>query len=109
MKCHVVRNLPINGLDIYLIDEPVGSGNFRVAGLVDGRVEWRDHPPDVMAQPTISLDGRASEAFVEGVLAWSRSADGYVPTDARKDYLDERRRVDRLQEALITIATGAGQ
>lgn len=72
---------------------------FRV--LSNGASAWEPFEEGVVAEPTLSVPPEASEALLEAFKRHLASAEGYVPTEARKDYLAERARVDRLIGALI--------
>lgn len=82
-------------------DAPTSPGRLQQAMLTDtAEWEWVDIDDHVTVEPLVFPPGAAaalSEAFAR--LAASQS--GYVPTDARSDYLAERARVDKLVDALI--------
>ena len=90
----------MEGFDLAVIrDAPDGTTERWVAGawlpcdlhVADADV-WTTFPGDV------------AHAVLAAAERYMRSAEGYVPTDARKDYLAERARVDKLTDALVGIA-----
>lgn len=99
----MVLDPAMGGVRVYLVDEWADSVR---RALVDegGVLRWEEFSPGSVPAPTLLLDQRASDALIDGILAHARSRDGYVPTDARRDYLAERERVDRLIGVVADIA-----
>lgn len=62
---------------------------------------WEPFDEGITTEPTLILPPDVSEAVLEAFQRHLATVDGYVPTEARKDYLAERARVDRLIGALI--------
>lgn len=68
---------------------------------------WVRHDPDTWEEPSFTFPHSVGRAVLAGFEDYLRQQSGYVLTDARKDYLDERKRVDALTDALIKVATSA--
>lgn len=72
-----------------------------VLRLLPGGPAWEPFDEGATAEPTLVLPPDASEAVLEAFRRHLATASGYVPTEARSDYLAERARVDRFIGALI--------
>ncbi|HEV2071074.1 MAG TPA: hypothetical protein VGR26_14890 [Acidimicrobiales bacterium] len=104
VKCHVVFDLPMGGLRLHFVSDEWPGAVRRGVVDGDGSIQWVEADLPASQPATLTLRQQETEALLEGVLAYTRSRDGYVPTEARKDYLAERERVDKLLGVLSEIA-----
>lgn len=107
-RARVVYEFDLGRLSLWVLrDEPPGV--WRPSDPADGLAgRWDPSTPGVAMLPTVvfpEYDGIA-DLVMEAFVRHAQTSSGYVLTDARKDYLAERDRVDRLQQAVVTIALG---
>lgn len=102
VRAHVRPNYAMDGFDLAVI-RTTASG--MEAWHPSGRWEPFDATVVSDAAPWLPFPGDVGDAVLEAVERHLRSTAGYVPTDARKDYLDERARVDKLTAAILELAT----
>lgn len=74
------------------------AGGQMMAQLQDGRWAWVGKEPGVAIEPCVVFPGEMAEAVAEAFERHLATVEGYVPTEARKDYLAERARVDKFIE-----------
>ena len=72
-------------------------------------IRWEPTDPMVEPVPTLILDRLTSGPVLEAIQRHLATVDGYVPTEARKDYLAERARVDKLEDVISKVALGLVQ
>lgn len=103
VRAHVRVNFPMDGFDLAVVrNDGVGPEAWHPSGT------WTSYDPTVTnGTPWITFSGPVAAAVLEAMERHMRSAAGYVATDARSDYLAERARVDKLTDALVSIATEA--
>lgn len=102
VRAHVRANFPMHGFDLAVLRDNAGATEaWHPSG------EWLPFDTTVIhldGTPWITFPGTVADAVVEAVERHTRSTEGYVPADARRDYLAERERVDRLTAALVGVA-----
>lgn len=102
VRAHVRANFPHDGFDLAVIrDTAAGPEAWHPSG------EWLPFDTTVVhvdGTPWVTFPGAVADAVLEAIEHHTRSTAGYVPTDARADYLAERARVDRLTDALVGVA-----
>lgn len=100
VRAHVRANFPTDGFDLAVIrDTATGPEAWHPSGT------WTPYDPTVLdGAPWVTFPGPVADAVLEAVERHTRSTAGYVPTDARADYLAERARVDKLTDALVGVA-----
>ena len=100
VRAHVRANFPLDGFDLAVVRDLGGAVEaWHPCG------EWVPYDPTVTdGAPWITFPGPVAAAVFAAIERHTRSTEGYVPTDARADYLAERARVDKLTDALVGVA-----
>lgn len=104
VRAHVAYDWVGQTLALTVVDE--FAGGPRILRLVDDGVLWETFDPQVVWEPSLRLPREAAEAVLEAFRRHLATTDGYVPTEARKDHLAERERVDQLLATMSRIAEG---
>ena len=103
-EAHVSDDFMIDGIAVYLSIKD-GMSRRILRCQPDGNSTWEDHDPLTTATPTLKLNGEAARALLDALLRFYQgSADTQT---VRSDLLHERGRVDKLTEAVISIAARA--
>jgi hypothetical protein len=80
-------------------------GAEALAGVGPHGAAWELWPDDeARVAPALLVPAELAEPLVAAIVRHSATADGYVATDARADYLAERARVDLMLGRLLDLA-----
>jgi hypothetical protein len=103
-EAHVSDDFMIDGVAIYVSIRRDAGGRQILHFGPNGSQDWDDHDPLTATTPTLKLPGEAARALLDALL---RFYQGAADTQTlRSDLLHERGRVDKLTDAVISIAAG---
>jgi hypothetical protein len=93
----------VDALNVYISQKAEGMDRLlmRVAA---GVITWEPVELHVMAEPTVVLPGDAARALLDALMRHYQGASDMHTV--RADLLHERKRVDKLTDAVIAIAAG---
>jgi hypothetical protein len=108
IRVFVADDFAYGGPAIYIVREHAGDVNTPAARYVmhfgeGGMANWENHEPGTAGQPTMRLDDDTSRALLEALTRYYHGAED--TRALRLDYDAERKRVDKLTDAVIGIAS----
>lgn len=104
VRAHVNYDWPTQRLELTVMRD-----DDRTTEVWRGPDGWVSVDPQVIVEPSLRFSWEMAPAVLEAFQRHLQTANGYVPTDARTDYLAERARVDRLIGAVISGSRDASQ
>ena len=99
----VADDFMIDGLAIYVSIKD-GPADRRILHIRENGTAWDQVDPAAVTEPTLKLPGEAARALLDALLRHYQGASDM--RTVRADLLHERGRVDKLTDAIITIAKG---
>lgn len=104
-EVHVTDNFMVDGLSVYISLKHSAMERTLMRVSDHGSSRFEAIEPMMQTDPTFTIPGEAGRALLDALI---RHYQGGGDLHAlRQDYDAERRRVDKLTDAVITIASGA--
>lgn len=103
VRARIEHDLAYDGVALHLVRK-AGPRIIEQASLGDGELRWATHDPMAETTPVLRLDEDTARVLCDALVIHFHGT--LAEQQLRADYDHERRRVDKMLDALLVMAAG---